>query len=540
MVYSKVSKNQKAGLKINEILDQLLGHRSIEQFFQWPPDAFALTSILLSDSGAYRNVVDPPERHRWPPNGRLLKKSQKWSETIDAGGERWRLWAEGGLKRAPVRILELINIVDSHRKVCVRDISKKEYWRLCKTILALHALADAACEGIGVPGFFTGANLVFYGVSAAMLKVSGSLSRIDVSRIKVLPKLRTPQVGISLRSLSHHLAVDRSEVKVKWIWPPFKPVSESDKKLNLMVIPWPEVIEPRSFRIPNHRLDNMNPDEFAFFRFSPRKRFNVERAIELIRRARTQVDEIHGVILPECALSEKEADIFQRCLAKEKVAFFIAGVRGDQTNFARFGLFSSARHTYETFDQTKHHRWVLDGTQIRNYHLGSSLHPGRRYWEDIKVPDRSLNFVSVSEWLTMCHLICEDLARHDPVTQLVRSVGPNLVVALLLDGPQLASRWPARYASVLADDPGSSVLTVTSLGMALRSLPSKQARSRVVALWKDSSGGPREIVLDQGADALILTLSAHSRNEWTADGREDGYAAYELQLSGIEHIRADS
>jgi hypothetical protein len=45
------------------------------------------------------------------------------------------------------------------------------------------------------------------------------------------------------------------------------------------------------------------------------------------------------------------------------------------------------------------------------------------------------------------------------VAELLRDVGPTLVVTILLDGPQLGSRWTARCASVLADDPGSAVLT---------------------------------------------------------------------------------
>jgi hypothetical protein len=45
------------------------------------------------------------------------------------------------------------------------------------------------------------------------------------------------------------------------------------------------------------------------------------------------------------------------------------------------------------------------------------------------------------------------------VAELLRDVGPALVVTILLDGPQLGSRWTAPCASVLADDPGSAVLT---------------------------------------------------------------------------------
>jgi hypothetical protein len=55
---------------------------------------------------------------------------------------------------------------------------------------------------------------------------------------------------------------------------------------------------------------------------------------------------------------------------------------------------------------------------------------------------------------------CEDLASLDEWAELVRSAGPSLVVALLLDGPQLAARWPCRYSSVLVDDPGSAVLHI--------------------------------------------------------------------------------
>jgi hypothetical protein len=67
--------------------------------------------------------------------------------------------------------------------------------------------------------------------------------------------------------------------------------------------------------------------------------------------------------------------------------------------------------------------------------------------------------------------MCEDLAQSDNVAEVIRSVGPALVITPLLDGPQLASRWAARYASVFADDPGSAVLTLTSFGLAQRCRP---------------------------------------------------------------------
>ena len=84
------------------------------------------------------------------------------------------------------------------------------------------------------------------------------------------------------------------------------------------------------------------------------------------------------------------------------------------------------------------------------------------------------------------------------------ALGPTIVVTPLLDGPQLSSRWAARYASVLADDPGSAVLTVTAYGMAQRSRPNRHDPSSIIALWKDSvrgkkSGGFLHMVSELGA-----------------------------------------
>ena len=159
---------------------------------------------------------------------------------------------------------------------------------------------------------------------------------------------------------------------------------------------------------------------------------------------------------------------------------------------------------------------------------------------------RSLNFLSLNRWLTLTVLICEDLARMDPVTELVRSVGPNLVITLLLDGPQLAVRWPARYATVLAEDPGSSVLTLTAAGMVGLSRPvgsprkSKRSVSHVVALWKDVKHPPREIKLEAGSAGVLLELQREeSIKEWTADGREDGGTTAYLICTKVRQVRME-
>src|SRR5262249_31422774 len=137
-------------------------------------------------------------------------------------------------------------------------------------------------------------------------------------------------------------------------------------------------------------------------------------------------------------------------------------------------------------------------------------------------------------------LVCEDLAQIDNVVEVIRSVGPNGVLTPLLDGPQLSSRWAARYASVLADDPGSTVLTLTSLGMVQRSRPHGRDSLPVVALWKDPVRGLREIKVEAGAQGVLLTLCGNRTARRSADGRYPVDNATEYFDVAVHQVRAAS
>ena len=93
-----------------------------------------------------------------------------------------------------------------------------------------------------------------------------------------------------------------------------------------------------------------------------------------------------------------------------------------------------------------------------------------------------------------------------------------------MDASQGIERWSSRYAAALADDPGCSVLTVTSLGMTqLKPASQRTSNARNIALWKDAkSGRPMPITLDPDAEAVVLKLKLREVEEWTADGRSDG------------------
>jgi hypothetical protein len=117
--------------------------------------------------------------------------------------------------------------------------------------------------------------------------------------------------------------------------------------------------------------------------------------------------------------------------------------------------------------------------------------------------------------------VSESLLSH-PCHEIIRSVGPNLVFALLMDGPQLPGRWGARYASSLADDPGCSVLTLTSWGLVNRMNESRKYKpSRTIALWKDESGAEEIHMPDcDGPCGILLSLAGQTTEEWTLGGRK--------------------
>jgi len=170
----------------------------------------------------------------------------------------------------------------------------------------------------------------------------------------------------------------------------------------------------------------------------------------------------------------------------------------------------------------KHHRWKLDVSQIAAYSL-TNLNRDLSWWEELSILSRSLDLLVYRGNTTLTTLICEDLARVDPCQAVVRGVGPNLLIALLMDGPQIGARWPGPYATVLAEDPGTSVLSFTSFGLIARQNDIgefEQASS--IALWKDEKSGVRKLELQREADAIVLELAAVPKEERTLDGRRDG------------------
>lgn len=475
------------------------------------------------------------------------------------------------LRRGQIKLL-LCETTDEEKR--------RDYWQRFVAVVSLHAIADEACAGWGIRGplrylkeDLTGKPNISKLYAEDLLLKAGTLSTISSDRCRVLPKRHTAEVGITLRSVSCNLGFHRSSVNVRWGTSHTRmSLTGSDRPLtalNVLLLPIPLEIHTTDFRrkvvpVKSHQSTQdffeYNPDVFgvrvehgANPNFDNQLTVNFENRIKtILNRAREEVGRVDMVVLPEIAIHEGAVEYFEKALLDDKhnpVMSYIAGVREAGERFNRnavyFKVASKSLNGKLAFGadpreyrQYKHHRWKLDRSQIIQYQLGGALSPAKNWWEAIRIGDREVNFVNLGEQITVCPLICEDLARQDPIADLIRTVGPTLVIAILMDGPQLLHRWAGKYASVLGDDPGSAVITLTSFGMVQRSQVPGLEPSRTIALWS-SPDAKTEIRLEEKAEAVLLSLSVDERKEKSSDGREEMGGTPSLSLAGLRQIKLD-
>lgn len=378
--------------------------------------------------------------------------------------------------------------------------------------------------------------------------------RVPPNKATVLPKSLTPSVGCTVRSMSHHLALlpPSSVIETEWVVPDNGPTNET---MRLLVIPYPFRVDDESFitsgpvremahQAKMHPYFAVNPTWLSSPKTVTAKLMRDELIVPMVEQATNKFgpDAIDGVLFPECALTEELGDKLLDELARRPIQglkFLIAGTMASSEpghegfdgvvgrNRAKTMVFapnegSAKKRVLYGKAHSKHHRWALDREQIKRYGLTGIPSPEPlKVWEHIAIDNRRLPFLALRDDLCMTVLICEDLARADPAMPVIRSVGPNLVIALLMDGPQLAVRWPGRYATVLAEDPGSSVLSITSAGMVDRSNLSERNPARAVGLWRHDQGYNTELFLPAGHHGLVLTVKAKEDEQYSLDHRSD-------------------
>lgn len=551
----------------------------------WPPDLFAVCATLLNLSGCYADasLTEECDARDYMRLGRIWRgpdvKSGKEQDAPGPVGERKQEAPgqmdvlAGALQRHWDRLLlSAAEPVSAH----VERHEAETHW--CGAALALLAIADEASRGMG----YSARRLLAYramrwqwqaaacdggdrGEEKRWRRAATLCDLVPPEVCCVQPKARTPQVGCSLRSLSNNLALlpPIGEVTTRYLVSPLAPPApgkEEVEAFNLMLVPYPYRVgdsalrETRAHDEENWRSFRVSQDWLAPLGAQGAEPIAgfvealVERAVADAKDPRFRV---HGVVFPEAALEASLALKVGQMLAARGVDIdlLVAGAMESAAgprprNSVLSMLFSGGhgsgkREVLSAWKQSKHHRWKIDRRQQNSYGFAGKAPPrdGKMVlWEDIDVSNREVTFYQLPNSAVLATLICEDLARVDPVQPVVRAVGPNLVIGLLFDGPQLQGRWPGRACALLSDDPGSSVLTFTSAGPVARyrrycqgARPGQEG-PLAIALWNDDESKPQSISLEPGAQAVVLELELGSHAESTLDRRSDEGATMHVRL----------
>ena len=520
-----------------------------DQLLEWPPDVFALTNVVLARAEAFRFALSDES---WPPS-----RFPDWAHEVEEAGRRWSAWAKDRAGALPDLVTAEWNVFRERLELPLEQLAVRRDERGCEALLTLHAIADEACAGLGVALDSSHAEgCVYRARGRELLARTGSLARIDARYLRVLPKVRTPPTGRP--AFSRYASLQGPCIDVRWHKMParHRGTDLRSEYATLLLLPWPLRVRASDFRAVGESVQRLTKDPYGYFEFAPAEGLDLDLLDRVLLAARQEAGCVDVVMLPESAVDKRELDGLETLLDAHGVVYLQTGVREPvrqsgrfSNNWVHIGVNPrlekggplpgerDGRQSWFHLRQNKHHRWSLDEGQVDQYHLGGALHPHIRWWEAMEVPRKAIQFVEVAE-LVLVALVCEDLAQYDDIAQLIRSVGPTVVTVGLLDGPQLTSRWSARYASVLADDPGSAVLTLSSFGMVERSRPEGLEASRVIALWKDPTGGVREIPLESGAHAVLLTVTADRAPRYTADRRWPVDNSTSCYAVGVHQVRA--
>jgi hypothetical protein len=497
----------------------------------WPPDLFGVCAALVTASGGFSQAVE------------TMLSSSKPPFSAQQATELAKQWAELGDDECPPQVSEILKQIEQKKGLQIACLARES--DIIDKLLFLIVTIDTLAQ-YRIGAWYASAKL---DPSQGEGFFSTLGKELPENLVKVLPKSLPPQVGLSLRSLTKHLAVwTNADVKPAWysvIAPHcLETVFDEDSKngfLNVLLYPWPMRLDKNNFSEVKGKFRYSSG--YKTFGYRPTNDPPV-RLPDLVQKARSIVGPIHAVVMPEGAMSPETAESIEQTFQTANVdppEILIFGVvDGDLCrNYVRT-LLKHPKSTvedeseekterppfeYRRIDQDKHHRWKIDDSQVFAYGLHEVLDPNYEWWEAHKINDRKVGVYEIRDFV-IANVICEDLARQDPTNDFLRTIGPNFVIAILMDNVQTPNRWPARYATILADDPGCSVLTLTSLGMIrlCEDRRHKQEDPRFsIGLWKDRFNGVQEIKIDDDADAVLLRLELKSAFLSTLDGRKGSW-----------------
>lgn len=559
--------------------------RKWELFPRWPPDLFAVMAHILRITDGYTALLKNDHENSFIPTdelkaakrlGHYWRKMTESDLAQELGGDNRPVEYRWHFEKTMQTYWK--NVYKCNIDFYNYNLGSEAL----KSTILLAIIADEACQGMGYYNFNEAENsksvswisVVYNALNNNVVDIKNLRNQandswyyaaineqvfvpdngkpktsacilVPPSILCVQPKSRTSDVGCTLRSLTHNLCLLPSEGQVKVRWHQYPILDDhQDETFNILIVPFPYKVDARCFKPSKIRINSKWQEYSIEQKWLYSLNSNQENKSiymddfckflsDLIHKSKENVKKVDLLIFPELAMDEHLYNEIANKLNEKHgagIGLLISGVlKSDKKNSSHINGAKTTIYTFKDGNsviaggalQKKHHRWKLDRKQIQQYGLSDALAPSKSWWEDIDIDNREINVFSFKGGACFTTLICEDLARMDPCHEVLRSIGPNIVFALLMDGPQLRGRWPERYAMGLSDDPGSSVLTLTSLGLLNRANYFYGSDSRAVGLWRDPEEGTKEIILPKGAHAILMTLNVDKTEETSLDGRCD-------------------
>lgn len=501
--------------------------KNFNELLSWPPNIFIILYSIIEYTDKYRILVSPQGHFRWGDShiAECNNMVSSWKSYLSS-----QITPNQEIIDVNSILKSNLDVVFSKKNfnVCIYDLMNRQDF--CESIFKLTIAIDKLFgkSESGITHHEVEDSLLIRDIFrlGSPEKMNQNIADNEAKTGVIARKYNIPQSGLTINNLAQNLTFIKPAVKY------FKHTNKviknkhSKNHYNVLVIPWPFEVRDDDFSPANNVLTDNMDDFFDFFDYQPQDIFKPSHFLSFILSAIRRVGVLDLIVFPECSLSERQFDRFKRILYDifgKNAPSLLSGVYGKNESFGKnsavLAFIGEGLQGFDSIIQEKHHRWFLDRNQLRNYNLAATLNPGKKWWENIEVGRRKLTTLETSDGVILCPLVCEDLARQEPVAQAVRSIGPNLVISLLLDGPQISPRWPGKYAAVLSDDPGCSVLSVTALGMTQRATGLGHPPSKEVALWSEPGKGSETLQVSSTSGALVLELELEETKMWSLDGR---------------------
>jgi hypothetical protein len=142
------------------VWEAVAGGQIADELYEWRPDMFALTDVVLTRSEADRHALSPPPGLSWPPD-----HISDWAGAVTDAEQRWSAWVEDNADPIPDLIADEWDIREGAHlplprsrltsalagKVVILERAGFEVSLSARTTQAIDAVADVAAANAQLP-----------------------------------------------------------------------------------------------------------------------------------------------------------------------------------------------------------------------------------------------------------------------------------------------------------------------------------------------------------------------------------------------------